>query len=132
MDLEKKIESVEDKDSKKKLKEEKKEYDRLHSTNTMRLANRLQQLTNIEARVTILGHLQRGGTPSAYDRLLATKLGTSCIEYIRKGVSGVMVALKNDEVIPVELDKVVKKIKKVPLDHEWIKSARSVGTCLGD
>jgi len=131
-DLEKKIESVEDKDSKKKLKEEKKEYDRLHSTNTMRLANRLQQLTNIEARVTILGHLQRGGTPSAYDRLLATKLGTSCIEYIRKGVSGVMVALKNDEVIPVELDKVVKKIKKVPLDHEWIKSARSVGTCLGD
>ncbi|MGC8804029.1 MAG: 6-phosphofructokinase, partial [Bacteroidales bacterium] len=75
---------------------------------------------------------QRGGTPSAYDRLLATKLGTACFEFIQKKEFGKMVAVKNNEVVAIPLEKVVKKIKNVPLDHPWIKSARSVGTCLGD
>lgn len=131
-ELEDKIEGAENKDLKKKLKVERGELDNLHTTNTIRLANRLKELTNIDARVTILGHLQRGGTPSAYDRILATKLGTACADYIRDGKFGVMVAIQRDEIVAVPLEKVVKKIKLVPAEHPWIKSARRVGTCFGD
>jgi 6-phosphofructokinase 1 len=130
--LEDKIENTDNKELKTKLKQERKDLEKIHSTNTIRLANQLQELTNIDTRVTILGHLQRGGTPSAFDRLLATKLGTACFEYIQKKEFGKMVAIQNDEVVTVPLEKIVRKIKFVPSDHQWIKSARSVGTCLGD
>ncbi|MGC8824298.1 MAG: 6-phosphofructokinase [Bacteroidales bacterium] len=130
--LEEKIENEQDKDKKAQLKAERKDMETIHATNTIRLANQLQERTGIDTRVTILGHLQRGGTPSAYDRLLATKLGTACFEFIQKKEFGKMVAVKNNEVVAIPLEKVVKKIKNVPLDHPWIKSARSVGTCLGD
>lgn len=131
-ELSDKIGNSEEKGIKRKLKLEKTELDNLHTTNTIRMANRLQQLTKIDARVTILGHLQRGGTPSAYDRILATKLGTACTKFINAEKYGVMVAIQNDEIVGVPLEKVVKKIKMVPLDHHWIQSARSVGTCFGD
>lgn len=130
--LEEKIENESDKDKKALLKAERKDMDKIHATNTIRLANQLQELTGIDTRVTILGHLQRGGTPSAYDRLLATKLGTACFEFIQKKEFGKMVAVQNNEIVAIPLEKVVKKIKNVPPDHPWIKSARSVGTCLGD
>jgi 6-phosphofructokinase 1 len=130
--LEEKIENESDKDKKALLKAERKDMDKIHATNTIRLANQLQELTGIDTRVTILGHLQRGGTPSAYDRLLATKLGTACFEFIQKKEFGKMVAVQNSEIVAIPLEKVVKKIKNVPPDHPWIKSARSVGTCLGD
>jgi len=96
------------------------------------LARQLESLTGLESRVTILGYLQRGGTPSAGDRLLATRLGTACAELISRDVHGVMVAARGDGVEPVPLEKVVGKRKTVPLDHSWIDSARSVNTCLGD
>jgi 6-phosphofructokinase 1 len=99
---------------------------------TLRLAAQLEQMTGLESRVTILGHLQRGGTPSAADRLLATRLGTACAELIRKGHYGVMVAAKGDDTKPVPLEDVAGKLKYVPPDHPWVESARSVGTCLGD
>ena len=99
---------------------------------SIKLARKLEELTNLESRVTILGHLQRGGVPSAYDRLLATRLGSACADYIRKGTFGVMVASKGESTEAVPLEKVAGKRKTVPLDHDWIKSARSVGTCLGD
>lgn len=130
--IEEKIENEQDKDKKSQLKAERKELEKLHTNNTIRLANQLQEFTGIDTRVTILGHLQRGGTPSAYDRLLATKLGTACFDFILKKEFGKMVAVQNNEVVAIPLEKVVKKIKNVPLDHPWIKSARSVGTCLGD
>lgn len=130
--LEEKIENESDKGKKALLKAERKDMDKIHATNTIRLANQLQELTGIDTRVTILGHLQRGGTPSAYDRLLATKLGTACFEFIQKKEFGKMVAVQNNEIVAIPLEKVVKKIKNVPPDHPWIKSARSVGTCLGD
>jgi 6-phosphofructokinase 1 len=63
-----------------------------HAGNTLRLSKQLEDLTKLEARVTILGYLQRGGTPSANDRLLATRLGTRCVELIAEGYFGVMVA----------------------------------------
>jgi 6-phosphofructokinase len=103
-----------------------------HAGNTLRLARQLEQLTQLESRVTILGYVQRGGTPSAADRLLATRLGTSCADLIHEGVFGVMVAARGNGAEPVPLEKVAGKLKTVPLDHPWVESARRVGTCLGD
>jgi 6-phosphofructokinase 1 len=103
-----------------------------HAGNTLRLARQLEELTHLESRVTILGYVQRGGTPSAADRLLATRLGTACADLIKEGVFGVMVAARGDGTEPVPLEKVAGKLKTVPLDHPWAESARRVGTCLGD
>ena len=103
-----------------------------HAGNTLRLARQLEELTHLESRVTILGYVQRGGTPSAADRLLATRLGTACADLIQEGVFGVMVAARGEGTEPVPLEKVAGKLKTVPLDHPWAESARRVGTCLGD
>jgi 6-phosphofructokinase 1 len=103
-----------------------------HSGNTLRLAKQLEELTHLEARMTILGYVQRGGTPSAGDRLLATRLGTMCVDLIQEQVFGVMVAARGDGVKPVPIAEVAGKLKTVPADHPWIDSARRVGTCLGD
>jgi 6-phosphofructokinase 1 len=99
---------------------------------SLRLARQLETLTGLESRVTILGYLQRGGIPSAGDRLLATRLGTACANFINQDIYGVMVAARGDGVEAVPLEKVVGKLKAVPLDHDWIETARSVNTCLGD
>jgi 6-phosphofructokinase len=103
-----------------------------HAGNTLRLAKQLEELTHLESRVTILGYVQRGGTPSAGDRLLATRLGTACADLIHDRVFGVMVAARGEGAEPVPLEKVAGKVKTVPLAHPWIESARRVGTCLGD
>ena len=108
------------------------EIDRQHAGNTMRLAARLERLTGLESRVTILGYVQRGGAPSANDRLLATRLGTACARLIRENVFGVMVASRGDCATPVPIEQVAEKRKQVTLDHPWIAAARAVGTCLGD
>ena len=99
---------------------------------TLQLSQELEALTGLESRVTILGHLQRGGTPSAADRLLATRLGTTCAGLINDGVFGVMVATRGDGTEAVALADVVDKRKTVPPDHPWIQSARDIGVCLGD
>ncbi len=98
----------------------------------LHLAQELEEQTGLESRVTMLGHLQRGGAPSAADRLLATRLGTACAALIHEGVYGVMVAARGDGTEPVPLEKVVGRLRAVPADHPWVESARSVGTCLGD
>jgi len=103
-----------------------------HSGNTLRLAKQLEGLTGLEARVTILGYVQRGGTPSYRDRLLATRLGTACVDLLAKGANGIMVAARGHGMLPVPIVSVAGKLKLVPLNHPWIASARSVGTCLGD
>ena len=103
-----------------------------HQGNTMRLAKHLEELTQLESRVTILGYVQRGGTPSAADRLLATRLGSACGDLINEGVFGVMVAARGDGTEPVPLEKVAGKRKVIPPDHQWVETARRVGTCLGD
>jgi len=99
---------------------------------SMHLARKLEDLTGLESRVTSLGHLQRGGTPSPADRLLATRLGTACAELIEDGQFGVMVAVKGERCVPVPLEKVAGSRKIVPPDHPWIESARLVGTSFGD
>jgi len=103
-----------------------------HAGNTIRLAKELEELTHLEARVTILGYVQRGGTPSAGDRLLATRLGTACAQFIRDGKFGVMVAARGDGVAAVPIGDVADHLKTVPANHPWIQTARCVGTCLGD
>jgi 6-phosphofructokinase len=103
-----------------------------HEGNTLRFAKELEALTHLEARVTILGYVQRGGTPSVADRLLATRLGTACVGLIKDGVFGVMVAARGDGVKAVPIEEVAGKLKTVPPDHQWIEAARRVGTCLGD
>lgn len=115
-----------------KIKDAEGEFTLVQEPKASRLARRLQQLTGIEARVTSLGHVQRGGGPSPTDRLLCTRLGTKAAELLAKGVYNVMVAVKGDECHPVPLEKVAGQKKVVPLDHAWIQSARLVGTCFGD
>ncbi len=131
-DLEEKLDSAKDKEEKKAVKKLMEEITGMRTGQTLRLAQKLEELTGIESRITILGHLQRGGTPSSYDRILATKLGTVCAEYINKGIYGVMIASKGEGVEAIPLEDVAGKLRCVPLNHHWIQSARWVGTCLGD
>jgi 6-phosphofructokinase 1 len=100
--------------------------------NTIYLANRLEKFTGLDTRITILGHLLRGGAPTAADRVLATNLGTACGRMIQEGNFGVLVASRDGDVISVPLDEVAGKHKPIPLSHTWIQSARMVGTSLGD
>lgn len=102
------------------------------SEHTFHLAHELEQLTGLEARVSILGHLQRGGAPSAADRVLATRLGSACAGFIAQDKYGVMVACRGGVTQAVPLEQVAGHRKVVPLDHPWITAARRVGTSLGD
>jgi 6-phosphofructokinase len=116
----------------KQAKAELAELEARRSSSTYRLSKQLEALTGLETRLTILGHVQRGGAPSAADRLLASRLGTACAALINDGVYGVMVAARGEGVEPVPLEKVVGKRKTVPLDHPWLESARRLGTNMGD
>jgi 6-phosphofructokinase 1 len=99
---------------------------------TFRLARELEAATELETRVTILGYVQRGGTPCAADRLLATRLGAAAADLVADGEYGFMVAARGDNAVPVPLADVAGKVKLVPPDHEWVTAARKVGTGLGD
>lgn len=106
-------------------------FSKYRANNTLQLSQQLEELTGLETRLTILGHLQRGGTPSSFDRVLATQLGAACTCAIREKQFGVMVAVRDNRPRLVPLEKVVGRRKTVPLDHPWIESARRVGVCLG-
>jgi len=97
-----------------------------------RVARELQELTGIETRVTSLGHVQRGGTPTAFDRWLCTRLGTKAAQLLANGVYNVMVGYSSGICKPVPLEEVAGQRKIVPVDHPMITSARLVGTCMGD
>jgi 6-phosphofructokinase 1 len=122
------INKEEKKEAKAKLEQLELEYDKDH---TLEISEQLEVLTGLESRVTILGHLQRGGTPSAVDRLLATQLGTACVELINSETYGVMMAIKGTKVEAVPLEEVVGKRKIIPLDHDWVETAKNVGISLG-
>lgn len=97
-----------------------------------RVARQIQQLTGLEARVTSLGHVQRGGSPSAADRLLCSRLGTQAGQFLFEGRYNVMVAVRGDACVPVPLESVAGLVKLVPPDHPQVLAARLVGTCMGD
>jgi len=96
------------------------------------LAQQIEERTGLEARVTVLGHLLRGGTPSAYDRILATRFGVEACRRAVAGESGIMVSLKGSEITAVSLAEATGEPRLVPPDHELMQAARSVGTCFGD
>jgi phosphofructokinase-like protein len=97
-----------------------------------RLAAELAVHLKKETRSLVLGHLQRGGSPSASDRLLATRYGTAAMRLVNEGLFGNMVALKPPSVVPVPLHQVVGKIRQVPLDSDVLRSARDLGIGFGD
>ena len=99
---------------------------------TLLLTRELEKRTGLESRVTILGHIQRGGVPSPTDRLLATRLGTAAANCIAEGMSNIMVGVNGDGVAPVPLEDVAGKRKNVPLDHPWLETARDLEICLGE
>jgi phosphofructokinase-like protein len=95
------------------------------------LANQLQPLVRSEVRVMQLGHTQRGGTPTAYDRVLATRFGYHAAQLVRLGHFGHMVALQSDECVSVPLADVAGRTRNVPLDHGLVQAARGIGLMLG-
>lgn len=99
--------------------------------NTLNIAQKLETLTGLETRVTILGYLQRGGKPSPFDRILATKLGNACVDFICKNQFGIMVAANEQNIVAVPIEDVANKLKIVPQDHPWIKSALETGINFG-
>ena len=99
---------------------------------TFKLARELEAATGLESRVTILGYVQRGGIPCATDRLLASRLGTAAAHAVASGQFGVMVAARGEGTELVPLQEVAGQLKLVPTDHEWILTARTLGTGLGD
>ncbi|MBN1424325.1 ATP-dependent 6-phosphofructokinase [Candidatus Fermentibacteria bacterium] len=92
----------------------------------------ITEATDIETRVTILGHLQRGGSPTPFDRILATKFGTKATELVAEGAFGRMAALQSNEIVSVDIKDAIERQKLVPPDHEIIRAARAVGTSFGD
>jgi 6-phosphofructokinase 1 len=96
-----------------------------------RIAREIEAETNMETRATVLGHVQRGGIPSASDRILATSLGTAAAGLLARGEYGRMVAQIGGEISSVDLSVPAGKTKKVPRDHKMLDTAASVGTCLG-
>lgn len=100
--------------------------------NTLLLANRLEKMTNLETRPTILGYLLRGGSPSAADRILASQLGTSSVDFTHENLSKILVAYCDQKPCPLPLSSIQPDFKRISLNHPMILAAREVGTHLGD
>ena len=95
-------------------------------------ATRLGQLTGKETRYVVLGHLQRGGAPTAFDRTLATRFGGKAVQLLLNGQYGKMVANHPPDIVPIPLGEVVGKTKTVPLDYDLLLTARALGVSFGD
>jgi 6-phosphofructokinase 1 len=96
------------------------------------VAAELQELTGKEARAVVLGHLLRGGSPNAQDRILGLGFGAGAVHALDQGMDGVMVALKPPKLAFVPLEEAVSKLRLVPLDGDAMVSARALGICFGD
>jgi phosphofructokinase-like protein len=95
-------------------------------------ARQLEALTGKETRYVVLGHLQRGGTPTSHDRTLATRFGSKAVECVLNGEFDVMVASQPPDIVTVPLESVVGKQKRVPPDFDLIRTARAMGITFGD
>lgn len=115
-----------------KAKQKLVEFHKEHLSHTLVITRQLEELTKMESRLTILGHLQRGGTPSAYDRIIATRIGTAATQFVSAGKYGVLVGLKEERAFPIPIEEIVGKINFVPQNHPWIISAKETGIFLGD
>src|SRR5215216_3235439 len=98
----------------------------------MSCAKQLEGLTGKETRYVVLGHLQRGGVPTAFDRTLATRFGGKAVELLVNGQFGKMVANNPPDLVPIPLGDVVGRTKTVPLDYDLLLTARALGVSFGD
>lgn len=114
------------KDFKKKLKERK------YPSISYELGAEIEERTGQEVRIAVPGHTQRGGSPCPYDRVISSRLGAAAGEFIMNEQYGIMVGIKNNEIIPVPLSEVAGKLKMVDPDSQIIKEAKSLGICFGD
>jgi 6-phosphofructokinase 1 len=96
------------------------------------VAERLCELLDSEVRTTVLGHIQRGGSPSAFDRKLGTWFGSEAVALVARRAWGQMVALKGDQIVSVPIADAVRTLKTVPLDGHRVRTARALALCLGD
>ena len=96
-----------------------------------RLADEIAEASGLECRAVILGHVQRGGTPTPHDRVLATNFGHTALELLVKGYRNHLVVLKNGRFSSIPLSRVAGRIKKVPRDHPLVRAARAVNTSFG-
>jgi 6-phosphofructokinase 1 len=97
-----------------------------------RLAREIHERTDKECRSLVLGHLQRGGTPTGYDRLLATRFGAAAVRAVEKGAWGEMVALQSPHIVTVPITEVLKELKRVDPLHDIVRTAREMGISMGD
>ncbi len=97
-----------------------------------RVAQELEEATGLESRVSVLGYLQRGGTPVAYDRILATQFGTAAADFLARGEFGKLIALQNGKIVGVPLQEIAGLVKNVPLSNPMLQAAKSIGVCFGD
>jgi phosphofructokinase-like protein len=96
------------------------------------VADAIEQGSDKEVRLVVLGHLLRGGSPSAFDRLAALRFGAAAVRALDEGQSGIMVALAFPNVAYVALEEVAGRMKSVPLDCDTLQTARDLGICFGD
>ena len=96
------------------------------------ISQKIRNNTGLESRETILGYIQRGGSPNAMDRVLATRFGSYAAELISKGQYGQMVRKRGEIIEGVPLEDVAGKLRNVPKDHPLIKKAYGLGICMGD
>ncbi len=96
------------------------------------VAASLARLTGHEVRAIVLGHLQRGGSPSSFDRLLATRFGSAAAHLVAHGGFGRMVALRRSSIVDVPIASAVARLKHVPLDGQLLRTARDIGITLGE
>ena len=96
------------------------------------LSGQIEEKFQVSTRATILGHIQRGGSPSSTDRVLATRYGYEALELLVKGAHARVVVWRDGTITDVAIEEVANRQRKVPVDHRLIASARGVGTSFGD
>ncbi len=96
------------------------------------VASEIRKRTEKDTRSLVLGHLQRGGSPTTFDRLLALRFGAAAVRMVEEGLFGHMVALANGEMQKVTLEEATRKRKKVDVHDDKVLTAREIGICLGD
>lgn len=130
--LEQEISLCSDKAKKSSLKEELSKLTAYNPARIFDLARRLEEATQLETRVTILGYLQRSGTPSCFDRLLAAQLGSCAAQAVLRGESGCMAAYENGSCRMIPIEEVAGVRRELSLDHPWVRNARELGISFGE
>ncbi|HOF19347.1 MAG TPA: ATP-dependent 6-phosphofructokinase [Phycisphaerae bacterium] len=96
------------------------------------VAEQVEKLTGLDSRSIVLGHVQRGGTPTSFDRLLATRFGYHAFRLLQDGRFGRLVVQQKGEIDSVPISDVAGKVRTVPGDYDAVLAARAIGTCFGD